>query len=117
MGSNEIMTHTKDTPKQTWEDRLFDWAYDHDRRYCDKKSIERKRLVSFIAKELEFAKAEGAREVLEKIPAEITIEKLPYENKPEIYGNARLEAYRKGHNDCVKKLSTLREDYQLNKEV
>ena len=47
--------------------------------------------------------ADGKREVVEKIDGAKIIkeERLPYENSPEIYGNQRLEAYKKGYNQAL----------------
>jgi len=47
--------------------------------------------------------ADGKLEMVEKIDGAKIIkeERLPYENSPEIYGNKRLEAYKKGYNQAL----------------
>lgn len=66
-------------------------------------------------KALRQARLSGIEAAQGVLPGEITEDKLPYENSPEIYGNQRLEAYKKGFNAC---LSTIRESLEkLKKEI
>lgn len=40
------------------------------------------------------------QQIIELMPEERTQENLPFENSPEIYGNQRIESYKKGFNQA-----------------
>lgn len=70
--------------------------------------IDHSRIEDFIDEAIDTAVRTAFRETEVK---EISEERLPYENSPEIYGNQRLESYKKGNHAALAEKTKLEKEF------